>query len=329
MKLFKRGIGSILLLLVMVTALTGCTYKGRVVYFETPSGHDTVFKIGNMKCDRDEAYIYLLNAKNIYGTVDDVNLWADGFNTSVMLDSVKAAVMQHLTRVYVLDLYAAEQEIELTEAEITCCDMAAKEYYSSLNSDEISFTGTSEKNISKMYQRYVLAQKVYKELMNSVDEEVSEDEARVMEAYVLFVSGNPQEMQEKIDAGYDFESIASSYTELDYYQETFARNKYPEAVDEVVFNLDTGAISPAIEADGGYYFFQCLDKYNEELSEENKKVIIEERRQKVLDDIVNELQDRYYSNMNTELWESMIIPSDMADKLVSGSFYEILDKNLK
>ena len=131
-----------------------------------------------------------------------------------------------------------------------------------------------------------------------------------------------------IDYGYTFERLASTYTTLDTYQVTFARNEYPKEVDDVVFNLDTEEVSGAIPADGGYYFFQCLDKYNEELSEENKKVIIENRRKQVLDDIVTDLEQRYFSDMNTKLWDEVEFPED-ASKLTSGTFFETLNKYLK
>ncbi len=39
-----------------------------------------------------------------------------------------------------------------------------------------------------MYEHYALAEKVYKQLMSGVDENVSEDEARIMEANVIYVT---------------------------------------------------------------------------------------------------------------------------------------------
>lgn len=322
MKLKKLLVG--LIATTMLFNFTACTYEDKIVYFDTPSGSNTIFKISTMKCQKDEALIYLVNAKNIYGNVEGVGLWNGDFNTSVIIDSLKDSVMEHLTRVYVLDLYAQEQEIELTEAEEAKCQEAGAEYFNSLSDAEKAFFDTSEKNIVAMYKRYALAEKIYSELMNSVDEEVSEDEARVMEAYVLYVTSNPEEMQAKIDADYSFETIASTYTELDTYQVTFARNEYPLNVDEVVFNLDTGEISEAIEADGGYYFFQCLDKYNEELSEANKDVIIQSRRQQVLADIVEQQQELYYSDMHEALWEAIDIPNDLAADLLTDSFFSVL-----
>ncbi len=326
MRFFKRII-ALTLAAVSCVAFCACSIGDKTVYFDTSCGINTIFKIGDMKCSKKEALVYLMNAKNIYGTVDGVNLWTEDFDTDTITTSLKDSVMEHLTKVYILNLYAKENEITLTENEQDSCKEAAKEYYSSLNDAEKSFSGANKKDIVKMYERYALAEKVYSELMGSVDEEVSEDEARVMEAYVLFVSdeSTAEEIQDMIDYGYTFERLAATYTELDTYQVTFARNEYPDEVDEVVFNLDTDEVSGAIAADGGYYFFQCLNKYDEELSEANKEVIIEQRRQQVLDDMITDLQDRYFSDMNTDLWEKITIESEDAEEITTATFFSTLN----
>lgn len=328
MKLVKR-ICAACLVASLSLSFSACTFQDKTVYFDTSSGRNTVFKIGDMKCSKKEALLYLLNEKNIYGSVDGVNLWTEDFDTDTMTDSIKDLTIEHLTRVYVLNLYAQEKEITLSEKEEKACEDAAKEYYSSLNSAERSFTGVKKKDVANAYKKYALATKVYKELMNSVDEEVSEDEARVMEAFVLFVSDEAKanEIQGMIDYGYTFERLASTYTELDSYQVTFARGEYSKEIDDVVFNLDTEEVSTAISADNGYYFFQCLDKYNEELSEANKEVIIEKRRQQVLEDIVTDLEENNFSDMNTELWNNIVFTDDVSE-LTSASFFETLSEYL-
>ena len=70
-----------------------------------------------------------------------------------------------------------------------------------------------------------------------------------------------------------------------------------------------------------------MDKYNEELSEENKEVIIENRRKQVLEDIVTDLQDKYFSDMNQKLWSQIVFPDDVSD-LNSGTFFKTLNDNL-
>lgn len=328
MKFIKR-ICAACLVAALSLSFSACTINDKTVYFDTSSGRNTVFKIGDMKCSKKEALLYLLNEKNIYGSVDGVNLWASDFDTNTMTGSIKDLTIEHLTRVYVLNLYAKEKEITLTEKEEKACEEAAKEYYSTLNSAEKSFTGAKKKDVVKAYKKYALATKVYDELMNSVDEEVSEDEARVMEAFVLYVSDKSKadEIQGMIDYGYTFERLASTYNESDSYQVTFARGEYSKEIDDVVFNLDTDEVSTAISADGGYYFFQCLDKYNEELSEANKAVIIQKRRQQVLDDIVKDLEEKNFSDMNTKLWDNIVFTDDVSE-LTSATFFETLNKYL-
>jgi len=326
---FLKKLAAFSLTLILAASICGCEVDGKTVYFDVSSGRNTVFKIGDMKCSKKEALVYLLNEKNIYGSVDGVNLWTDDFDTDTMTSSVKDLTLEHLTRVYILNLYATEHEIILSETEQKACETAASSYYDSLNAAEKSFTGAKKKDIEKMYMRYALASKVYEELMDSVDQEVSEDEARVMEAYVLFVTDESEanEIQDMIDYGYTFERLAATYTELDTYQVTFARNQYDDAVDEVVFNLDTDEVSGAIAADGGYYFFQCLDKYNEDLSEANKEVIIEKRRKQVLEDIISDLEERYFSDMNSKLWDQIDFPEDSSE-LTNASFFKTLNDNL-
>ena len=45
----------------------------------------------------------------------------------------------------------------------------------------------SEATIEKLYENYALASKVYTSLTTGVNEEVSDDEARVMEAQQIYV----------------------------------------------------------------------------------------------------------------------------------------------
>lgn len=326
LKLVKRYILGVALSVGILFNFSGCTVLDKTVYFESSAGRSTVFKIGDRRCSKKEALVYLVNAKNIYGSVDGTNLWTKDFNTDAILSSLKDAVLEHLTKVYVLDIYADENDIVLSEDELKACDNAAEKYFSSLTDAEKAFLNVSKKDICKMYERYYLATKVNTQLMDSVDEEVSEDECRVMEAFVLFVKdeSTADDISYMINQGSTFERLAATYTTLDTYHVTFGRKEYPAQVDDVVFNLDCEEISQPIEADGGYYFFQCLDKYNEELSEENKAVIINNRRQKVISDIIKSLEERYYSDINVKLWEDISLEADEAQELLTDSFFEVL-----
>ena len=91
MKFIKR-ITAFVFTICLTFSLSGCTFKDKTIYFDTSSGRSTVFKIGDMKCSKREALVYLLNEKNIYGSVDGVNLWTEDFDTETMTDSIKESL---------------------------------------------------------------------------------------------------------------------------------------------------------------------------------------------------------------------------------------------
>jgi foldase protein PrsA len=284
-----------------------------------------VFKIGEMSCPQEEAKVYLANYKNLYGNVYGTDLWDGDYDTDSMEQSIKDAAIAHLIQVYALNVYAADQEITLSDAEETAAEEAAQVYYDSLTKQERKFTGASQKDMQKMYEHYALAEKVYAELMGSVDENVSEDEARIMDAYVLFVTDESlaEEIQSKLHDGATFERLASTYNEKDSIRTTFGRGTYDTAVEDVVFQLDNEECSDMIAADGGYYFFQCIDKYDEELSEQNKTKIVEQRQEQVITDVISEQEKKYYSDFNTTLWNKITI-SDKG-QITTNSFFSTFD----
>lgn len=272
--------------------------------------------------------MYLMNYKNLYGVVYDTDLWDGGFDTAAMEESLKDAVMERLTRIYVLNLYAEREDITLEEKEENAVKEAAETYYESLSKEEKSYSGASRKDVEKMYSRYALARKVYSQLMGSVDDEVSEDEARVMDANIIFVSeeSRAREAEEKLNAGSAFETVAESYNELDRTSISFGRGEYPEEVEAAAFALDNEEVSAKISTEDGYYFIQCVNKYNQALSEENKSRIIETRKQQALEDIIASLEESEYSELNTGLWKKITL--NEGKELKTDTFFSVIEEKL-
>lgn len=140
-----------------------------------------VFRIGNVSCGLKEAKVYLVNYQNIYGTAYGLDLWQHDFGDSSLENYVKNITMQELAQVVCLDQLAKEKEMELSEEENGKIAQAAEEYFASLTEEETAYMGVSESDIKEYYEHYALAQKVYHSLTKAVNEEVSDDEARVME----------------------------------------------------------------------------------------------------------------------------------------------------
>lgn len=315
------------LLLAASLLLSSCSAFGRDIRFSVGNTMSTAFQIENMKCPRQEALIYIMNYRNLYSHIGDQDLWSGAFDEDRLRASIKTSCIDNLSEVYILNLYAKENGIFLSEADDAKIETAAKEYYASLTEEEKKYSGAREKDIHEMYTRYATAEKVYAELMDSVDEEVSEDEARVMRAFVLYTKdpAKANAAEAALSAGTSFDVVLATYGDGDRSQLSFGRNTYSSDVEDVIFRLENGEVSSLITADDGYYIVRCIEKYDEALSEENKTKILADRKDRVLTGIFESADSMYYSKINTTFWESIVISADNTN-LKTDSFFLTLDK---
>ena len=285
-----------------------------------------VFTLDKSACSLKEAKVYLANYQNIYGTAYTIDLWQHDFGDASLLDYVKDITLEELTRVYTMDLLAQSQEVTLSEDETAKVAEAAKEYYASLSEDETAYMDVAEADIAEYYTHYALAQKLYHSLTNGVNEEVSDDEARVMEIMQIYVTDEDRahEVEQKLVQGDDFASVANNYNELSAIQVTVSRDDLPDEVEEVAFQLDDNAVSGMIVAGNGYYFIKCLNKYNEELTEANKSNIVEKREKEAFDDVYNEFVASLSSRLNTDLWDGIELTTD--GSIQTNSFFAVFEK---
>ena len=307
-------------------ALTGCQIGNKDIVVSGTLSSRQVFTLDKSACSLKEAKVYLANYQNLYGTAYTIDLWQHDFGDASLLDYVKDITLEELTRVYTMDLLAQSQEVTLSEDETAKVAEAAKEYYASLSEDETAYMDVAEADIAEYYTHYALAQKLYHSLTNGVNEEVSDDEARVMEIMQIYVTDEDRahEVEQKLAQGDDFASVANNYNELSAIQVTVSRDDLPDEVEEVAFQLDDNAVSGMIAAGNGYYFIKCLNKYNEELTEANKSNIVEKREKEAFDDVYNEFVASLSSRLNTDLWDGIELTTD--GSIQTNSFFAVFEK---
>ena len=319
----KKNIRGLLALgLVAGTLLTGCQIGDTNIVISRPLSSRYVFQIGEMSCSVKEAKLYLANYQNLYGTAYTLNLWEHDFGDESLEEYIKAITMNELVTMVCMNQLAVEKEVSLNETDESKIKEAAKVYYESLSDEERSYLGVSEADIVTYYEHYGLAQKVLKELTGEINGEVSDDEARVMEVLQIYVTDAEKaaEVSEKLRNGEDFASVANMYNELPGIQSNICRDDLPDEVEAVVFQMDDNEISNGIEAEGGYYFIKCLNKYNVELTEANKVTIVEKREKEAFDDVYNEFVAGLDSRINEDVWEELKL--DTTSQIKTGSFIE-------
>lgn len=311
----------------MSLLLTGCRIGNKNIVVSNILNDRQVFKIEGTVSSLKEARVYLTNYQNIYGTAYGVDLWKHDFGDDSLVKYIKAVTMEELTQVVSMDLLAQSREVALSEDELSAISEAAAEYYASLSKEENTYLEVTESDISEYYQHYALAQKLYNSLTNSVNEEVSDDEARVIEIMQIFVADSTKasDVAAKLERGDDFASVANNYNELSSIQTTVARDELPKEVEEVAFNLDNGQTSSMIQAGKGFYFIKCLNKYNEELTEANKSNIVGKREKEAFDDVYNQFVAGLNSSINKDMWDELTL--DTTDGIQTDSFFEIFEKH--
>ena len=311
----------------MSLLLTGCRIGNKNIVVSNILNDRQVFKIEGTVCSLKEARVYLTPYQNIYGTAYGVDLWKHDFGDDSLVKYIKAVTMEELTQVVSMDLLAQSREVALSEDELSAISEAAAEYYASLSKEENTYLEVTESDISEYYQHYALAQKLYNSLTNSVNEEVSDDEARVIEIMQIFVADSTKasDVAAKLERGDDFASVANNYNELSSIQTTVARDELPKEVEEVAFNLDNGQTSSMIQAGKGFYFIKCLNKYNEELTEANKSNIVGKREKEAFDDVYNQFVAGLNSSINKDMWDELTL--DTTDGIQTDSFFEIFEKH--
>lgn len=306
----------------------GCSIGGKEIVVTSGVGSKDVFKIGGDSCNQTEAKVYLANYQNIYGKSYGIDLWEQGFQKKKLKQYVKEVALSEMTKIICMDLLAENQGIALTTEEKARIKDAAAKYYESLNEAELTYTGASQSDIESMYEDYALANKVYQSLTQSVDEEVSDDEARIMEAMQIYVKtqDKAEEVSAKLAAGEDFAAVASNYNQKPVIEITFGRGDLPEEVEKAAFELDDGAVSDCIQTDDGFYFIKCINKFNEELTDANKSNIVDAREKAAFDDVYEEFVSTLASNLNESVWENIPLVTD--GSISTDSFFEIIDMTI-
>ena len=313
--------------LLLALQLAGCQLGDTQVMVSAGFSDNDVFKIKNEVCTLPEARVVMTNYQNMYATMYGIDLWKHKFGSNDLENYVKDLTISRLAQIMAMDFLAEEKDISLSKEEKGKIQEAAEEYYNSLNDTEKEYMHVKQGDIEILYKRYGLANKLYTHLTQGVDDEVSDDEARVMEAQQIFVTSKEKakEVAGQLKEGTDFLSVANSYNEASEIEVTFGRNDVAPEVEKVAFSLENDQVSRRIKTDKGFYFLKCINHYNQEKTDDNKSVILEKRRKEAFDDVYMEFLDTLSSEFNEQVWEQVKV--EVNQEVKTDSFFEVYEKH--
>ncbi|MDO4331134.1 MAG: peptidyl-prolyl cis-trans isomerase [Eubacteriales bacterium] len=303
--------------------LTACGGDTKVV-LTTALKKNEVFRIGDLSCTLPEVMVYLTNMQNQYEAVFGEEIWNAKDDEGALEKEAKEQILAELAQVKAMTLLAQQKGIELDEKEEERAAAAGKEYYQSLNETEVSALGVDEKTVVQMYREYALAKKVYQQIVENVNPEISDDEARTIT--VLQIRLEDREKAQDVcsraqEEGADFESLAENNSEDPVICYSFGKGEVNEAVEAAAFDLGKDEVSGVIEADGSYYILKCISTFDEAQTQLNKVKIVEQRRNEAFHNEYNAFVDSLTRQINEELWDSVAFIHD--ENVNTSSFFEV------
>lgn len=347
--LIKRFVLLPVILLLEVFVLTGCKKSGTKIVFTTGFEEDVVFKIEDIKCTKPEVMVYLVNTENIYDEVFGEKIWQVPFNDGTVESQYKESILARLAQIKAMNLYAEKTGVELSINDKNGVKAAAAEYYNGLTPAELDLLGVDLDTIERMYTEYAIANKVYENVTEPVNPEISDDEARtvtirsiLIKTYGIDNNGNrieygpdlkddarrrAYELSARIKAGEEFEILAADYNEDEKTLYSFARGVMPMAIEEAAFNLAEGDVSDVIETEFGFHIIKVLSNFDEEQTDQNKQNIVKLRKQQTFTDTYDEYIASLTSSINMDLWES--ISYERRDGVSTTDFFDIYDSHFK
>ena len=328
--------------------LTGCGSEAdnKKVVLTTGFGKNEVFRIEEASCSKAEMLVYLTNIQNHYENVFGSQIWETNIDGVSLEENVKDTALAKMAQIKAMTLLAQKHNVTLTEEEQTKVEEAAAEYYHSLNETEIELMGITENTIVSLYSEFALSNKLYHYLIKDINPEISDDEARTItvehihiKTYHLDENGNKveysdyakkqayetaYEVAKSAKAGEDFHRLADKYSEDETLTYSFGKGEMEAGFEEAAFNLGTNEISDVVETQYGYHVIKCISTFNKEVTDENKKKIVEERKKEVFGEEYETFTGSLVKNLNKELWGEIAFIHD--EKVTTSDFFEIYNK---
>lgn len=316
------------------------------IVLTTGFSENEVFRIGESSCSLPEVMVYLTNMQNQYESIYGGQIWEHKIGEETLEAKVKDVVLARLAQIKTMNLLAVQRGIVLSDEEEAAVVRAAQEYYGSLSDAEISVMGIDESVVEHLYREYALANKVYSQIIEGTNPEISDDEARTVtvsqifiKTYALNSSGEKmpyteesrkaafdkiKNIQKMLREGEAFDELAARYSEDGQFTISFRKGEMDPTYEEAAFELGNEEVSGIIETESGYYIIKCISTLDREQTDRNKEKIMEQRKEEAFSTIYDEFVLTQIRNLNDELWEQVQFVRD--ENCTTTTFFDVYNR---
>lgn len=340
----------VLAVMLLCMALLGACGKdgdGTKVVFTTGVGKDEIFRIADEVCKKEELMVYLTTTQNQYEEVYGTEIWNTEHDGVTLEENVKDTVLAKIAQIKTMYLMARDREVTLSEEETALVESAAAAYFNSLNEKEVELLGVTPDTIRELYQEYAMAEKVYQQIIQDINPEISDDEARIITVqHILIKTGTtkadgsrePYSAEEKaaayekavevqalaVDGAHDFEDLAAQYSEDDTITYSFGKGEMDQAFEDAAFQLETNAVSAVVEGEAGYHIIKCISTFNIQETDANKVKIVEQRRKTAFGQEYDAFVKTLTKQLNEDLWDQITLIHD--SEVTTSDFFDVYSR---
>lgn len=340
----------VLAVMLLCMALLGACGKdgdGTKVVFTTGVGKDEIFRIADEVCKKEELMVYLTTTQNQYEEVYGTEIWNTEHDGVTLEENVKDTVLAKIAQIKTMYLMARDREVTLSEEETALVESTAAAYFNSLNEKEVELLGVTPDTIRELYQEYAMAEKVYQQIIQDINPEISDDEARIITVqHILIKTGTtkadgsrePYSAEEKaaayekavevqalaVDGAHDFEDLAAQYSEDDTITYSFGKGEMDQAFEDAAFQLETNAVSAVVEGEAGYHIIKCISTFNIQETDANKVKIVEQRRKTAFGQEYDAFVKTLTKQLNEDLWDQITLIHD--SEVTTSDFFDVYSR---
>lgn len=292
-KNFIKRIACTILAVTTAFALTSCE--------NTPIGRSIQNNV-DTKATVEQLYMMTAGRRNEIAEVYTENVFPlklDELGTTYK-DAFFALAKDYCEKTYLMCQMASDKKIDTTIAERKDIEERAQ-----LFMDEYNDCGNTykigNKDAEKVLTDLLLIEKLRAKLISDAKIEISESEAKVIDIIRIEFDDedDANEILESINNSPDvpFATAARRHSVNSETELKVGRGDLGDSIDDVIFELDEGEISPVIESNGKYYIIKIEKGYDAEATALRK----EEMRTRLEGAVVNTAYENYVRENPYEL----------------------------
>ncbi len=302
-------------LLAAALGLASCGQGSRVIFTKGLAAEE-LFSLGEERGSKAQVELFMGAIEGGYASAYGQELWQTGGGVQLEME-VRERALEALARTKAMALLAEEEGLTLEAAQLEAARTAASAYVKAL--EEQGLAGEEAvldaDQAQALYRQMALAQRIYAQLIQDIQPEISDDEARTVVCALVFLPKEErdkgqyhlQTMQEirrqALEAGADVAVLFARHNQAPEGELRLRRGEADPRLEEAAFALAQDEISQVLVLDSGYYLLKCISTQDVEETQRNKEALLARRRQEAFLLSYEGFWQGLDKQWNAQLWE--------------------------